>query len=177
VIVVVRFFSASESREVSCLIRTSQRQTRVPTEQLPKHHLVLPEVTPLLSRGHSSFRRLNCPETTPRSESFAILRSILFLPGKMNTTTDFLDHRLHSRRLLHCHIISHFKCATTLIPTQTVTEGIIPAIMNKIQTVMKKSQYANFAIMKIYMTHTSNNYSQGIYTLRVDIEEKLSKPL
>ena len=175
--VVVRFFSTPESRHVSCLIRTSKTQTRVPTEQLPKHHLIVPEVIPLLSRGHSSFRRLNCPETAPRSESFAISRLILSVPGKMNAATDFLDHRLHSRRLLHCHIISLLKCATTLIPTQTVTEGIIPAIMNKIQTVMKKSQYANFAIMKIYMTHTSNNYSQGIYTLRVDIEEKLSKPL
>jgi len=121
--VVVRFFSTPESRHVSCLIRTSKTQTRVPTEQLPKHHLIVPEVIPLLSRGHSSFRRLNCPETAPRSESFAISRLILSVPGKMNAATDFLDHRLHSRRLLHCHIISLLKCATTLIPTQTVTEN------------------------------------------------------
>ena len=70
------------------------RRQDVPTEHLP-------EVTPLCSRGHSSFRRLNYPEITPSSESIVISRSILPVPGKTDQQpTSLITAYIHEDHFL-----------------------------------------------------------------------------
>jgi len=162
--IVVRFWSAPRSRHVFCLIRISRRQmTRCANKTSS-------EASSRRSRDHSSFRRLNCPETTPPSENIAIPRSIFPVLGKTNATTNLLDHCLHLWRSL-CHQIIQLisNVQQLLLPCRLLQKiaRTTPATNSTIHAITKKSQRANYAVMKIHMTRIINSDSQGIYTLRV----------
>ena len=136
--------------------------TRVPSHQnLPKtedkmcqlnislkHHSAVPEVTSFRSQGHSSFRRLNCLETTP-SKSIAIPKSIFPVLGETEATTDLLDHRLHSWRSLRHQFFSRFKCATS-IPTQSITENSRNHSYNQEHNLGRYEEKLNVQIMRLW---------------------------
>ena len=81
----------------------------------------------------------------------------------------FWSPPIHGDYYATCKIISHFKRATTTILTQTITEeGITPPVKSIMQAITKKSQRANYVVIKIRMTSTTKNDSQSIYTMRVE---------
>ena len=69
------------------------------------------------------------------------------------TSTDHLTFQTLPQLLLECRLLQK-------------VEKIAPTFKDIIQAVMKKSQCADQAVIEIRMTHTANEDSSGIYTLK-----------
>ena len=115
--IVVRFWSASGSWHMSCLIKTSPRHTTRCASRISPRSIIPPFPRSLLilktqlSRDHSSFIEHHHPEVDPSR------------PGKIDAATDLVDHCLYWWRSWHRQIIPFFKRAITSIPMQTVAEN------------------------------------------------------